>query len=127
MSDLFGDAAQALADQLRFRVSRQGVLASNIAHADTPGYRPAELKFEAVLEQAARLVRTDPRHLASAGSPGGEYELERGPRGTRPDGNGVDLDQELIKMSRNAGAYTDQASVLSRLIALRLTAVRGEP
>jgi flagellar basal-body rod protein FlgB len=127
VSDLLGDAAQALADQLRFRVARQAVLASNIAHADTPGYRASDLTFEAALEQAAGLARTDPRHLAPAGTPGGGYALERGPRGTRPDRNGVDLDQELIRMSRNAGSYSDQASLLARLIALRMAAVRGEP
>ena len=46
-----------------------------------------------------------------------------GPRGTRPDGNGVDLDQELVTAHRNASEYIDQANVLARLSTLVRTAI----
>ena len=43
--------------------------------------------------------------------------------GSRPDGNGVDLDQELVAAHRNAGAFIDQASVLARVSSLIRTAI----
>lgn len=117
-----------LEDALRFRLARQAALSGNIANADTPGYRRVDLEFETALGAAsARLDRTHPRHLGTGGSgSGANYRVVRGPRGTRPDGNGVELDSELIALNRNAGAFQDQATVLSRLLTLRRIAVTGE-
>ena len=124
MNELYGGAIPRLESAMRYRLFRQGALASNVANADTPGYRRVEVSFEAELEQAAgRLERTHDRHLGAGGS---EYRVSRGPRGTRPDGNGVDRDQEVIHLSRNAGAFQDAATVLTRIYALRRMASTGE-
>jgi flagellar basal-body rod protein FlgB len=103
------------------------VLAGNLVNADTPGYRRVDLHFDAALDAAAkRLNRTHPGHLSLGGGPhGADYRLEAGPRGTRPDGNGVDLDYELVQVSRNAGAFKDRAAVLGRILALRHMAISG--
>lgn len=119
-----GDAIPALEAALRFRVARQKTLAANVANADTPGYRRADVRFDAALEAAAaQPARTDPRHLGRDGGSG--YRVERGEPGTRPDGNGVELDQELIEVARNASAFAQQSSLLSRLIGLQRTAIQG--
>lgn len=121
MSELFGASIEALEGAMRFRADRQAVISGNVANADTPGYR----RFELVLQdEAAALTRTSPRHLGSDGSAGSR--LERGDYGERPDRNGVDLDHELIELSRNAGAFEQQAEVLSRLLSLRRIAATGE-
>jgi flagellar basal-body rod protein FlgB len=118
-------AIPTLEASLRFRIARQAVLAANVAHADTPGYRRHDLEFEGRLAAAAsRLERTHAAHLGASGAT--DYRLERGPRGTRPDGNGVELEQELVQLSRNAGSFQEQAAVLSRLLLLRRMAVTGE-
>ena len=54
------------------------------------------------------------------------YRIVRGPRGSRPDGNGVELDREVVELTRNAGQFRDQAAVLARLLALRRIAVTGD-
>jgi flagellar basal-body rod protein FlgB len=127
MSSIFGSPISTLAEAMRFRVARQAALASNVSNADTPGYRRVDLDFDALLGEAAtRLARTDPRHLGPGSDPANPYRLERGPRGTRPDGNGVDLHSELIELSRNAGAFRDQAEVLSRWFALHRIAFTDE-
>ena len=116
-------AMDLLQNAMRLRVEREGLLAANIANADTPGYRRRDLDFEGVLTSTrARLDRTHPGHLSTGGSVGGA-RIDLGPRGTRPDGNGVDLDQELVTAHRNAGAFIDQANVLARLSALVRTAI----
>ena len=113
---------------MRFRVARQAALASNVSNADTPGYRRVDLDFDAVLNKAAvRLTRTDHRHLGPDTNGADPYPIQRGPRGSRPDGNGVDLNHELIEFSRNAGAFRNQAEVLSRWLALHRIAITGEP
>jgi flagellar basal-body rod protein FlgB len=124
MADASGDVLAAVESAIRFRALRQSVLASNVANADTPGYRRVDVAFDAALERAG-LVRTDAAHLGGGdpGQPGVRRVVERGP--ARPDGNDVNPDRELILVSRNAGVFVQQAEVLSRLLALRRTAVTG--
>ncbi len=127
MNRLLAGAIPELEAAMRFRVARQGVLAANVSNADTPGYRRADLEFDRALDEAAgRLLRTHQNHLGvGAGTEGGNHRLTRGPFGTRPDRNGVDLDHELVLLSRNAGAFRDQAAVLNRLLALRRIGATG--
>jgi len=123
MNRLYGAAIPGLESAMRFRLARQGVLASNVTNADTPGYRRFDMTFQDALERASGLQSTHARHL-SGGSEG--YRVVRGPRGTRPDGNGVDRDQEVLHMVRNAGSFQDSATVLSRIYAMRRMAATGE-
>ncbi|MFQ5417865.1 MAG: flagellar basal body rod protein FlgB [Myxococcota bacterium] len=128
MDSLVGAAVPRLEAAMRFREARQGVLAANIANVDTPGYRRADLHFRDALSRAAvGLVRSHPRHLPHAASDDQRYRVQVGPRGTRPDGNGVDMDREIIEISRNAGAFTEQAEVLARFFAMARMAVTGDP
>ena len=123
MSDLLGGAIPHLEEAMRFRMKRQGALAANVVNADTPRYRRVD--FEPVLAEAgARLLRTHPRHISAGGDSG--YRVVRGPRGSRPDGNGVELDREVIELTRNAGAFREQAAVLTRLLVLRRIAATSE-
>jgi flagellar basal-body rod protein FlgB len=115
-----------LESALRFRKLRSAALAANVTNADTPGYRRVDVKFAPALEAAASaLARTDPRHLGGAGNDG--VQIVEGPRGLRPDGNGVDRDQELLVLTRNAGEFQNQADVLGRILTLRRIAATGEP
>jgi flagellar basal-body rod protein FlgB len=125
MDRVLGGPIERIVDAMRFRVARQGALAANLVNADTPGYRRVDVEFQDVLQRVAGdMTRTDARHLSSSGTDG--TRLVRGPLGTRPDGNGVDRDQEVLELSRNAGAFQDQASILARVIALRRIAATGE-
>lgn len=124
---LITDAARDLESSLRFREARQVVLAANVANADTPGYRPADIEFDALLgDEQVRLARTHATHLPVGGAAGTDYRLTLGPRGEGPDRNGVNLEQELVRMSRNAGAYQDHADILSRMLGLVKSAISGE-
>lgn len=126
MSLLFGATFDAVESAMRFRLARQGVLSGNVANADTPGYRRFELELRDEVADI-ELARTSGRHLSAGGDAStSSYRLDRGDYGRRPDGNGVDLDNELLQLSRNAGAFQQQAEVLSRLLAIRRVAVTGE-
>lgn len=121
----FGPAAMgALEVAMRFRKAREAVIASNVAHADTPGYRRRDLSFEGIFDDAkSGMVRTHADHLPTRPADPENARVEVGPVGTRPDGNGIDLDQELVHAHRNASAYIDQANVLARLSTLVRTAI----
>lgn len=121
----FGPAAiDELQQAMRFRLARETVIAGNIANADTPNYRRRELSFEGLLTGDSRdLERTHARHLPVAAGDPDHARVEIGLRGSRPDGNGVDLDEEIIQAQRNAGAFIDQANVLARLSTLVRTAI----
>jgi len=114
---------------MRFREARGAVLAGNLANADTPGYRRRDLTFVEALEAAAtELAGSDPAHIGTptGPDPAQRHRLEVGPRGERVDGNGVNLDEEAITFSRNAGAFTKQASILSRVESLTKLAITGQ-
>jgi flagellar basal-body rod protein FlgB len=89
-----------LADKrLAWADQRQALLAQNIANADTPGWRPRDLKpFDSLLTgTGVALAQTDPMHLAgTSATAAGLVELG-GERA--PDGNGVALDKELSKVA----------------------------
>ena len=124
MERLLATPITELEGAMRFRLKRQAVLASNLAHADTPGYRRVDIvPFRDALERATEMRRSDPGHL-SAGGDG--VRVVRGPRGSRPDGSGVDRDRETLEVSRNAGAFTKQANILARLFVLARIAATGE-
>ena len=64
---------KALAASLNLRQMRQEVIASNIANADTPGYKAKRLDFEEALQRAIDIDRTqtlktgDPQHYNVGG------------------------------------------------------------
>ena len=125
MEKLLGPAFSPLEQQMHFRVARQGVLAANLANADTPGYRRAELKFDERLAAAeVAMSRNHAGHVPLAGPPAG-YRVEIGPKGDRPDGNGVQLDRELVEANRNAGAFMDFAGIMSRIVSMRRLVIAG--
>lgn len=114
------DVLATIENAMRYRVARQGVLAMNIANAETPGYRRGDLVFD---EKLAAAERARGRGEGRERVIGTRYEIDDGP--ARPDGNNVIPDREAVLLARNAGAFVQQAEVLSRLLALRRTAITG--
>src|SRR3954467_15957499 len=90
-------APVALAERrLAWLDARQRVLAQNIAHADTPGYRPRDLPDFARLVQRqggqpVGLARTDAQHLVAARDPRARVDRQATER--TPNGNAVSLDR----------------------------------
>ncbi len=127
MDLIHGASMTALEDALRFREARGAVLASNVVNADTPGYRRREMHFVEAMDQAvATLAQTHSGHLGDSSSdPTGRHRVEVGPKGTRPDGNGVNLDEEVVRVHRNTGKFTSQAGIMARIASLTRTAITG--
>jgi flagellar basal-body rod protein FlgB len=121
------DAAivQALRQQMTVAAARQMVAASNLANASTPGYRAREVDFSAALDRhvadGVQLVSTQPGHLTAPGaaSPGGAAsviktrEAADADATARRDGNSVQLDRELLSMTRAAGDFAQAQTALA--------------
>lgn len=119
MSTIFG-AIHPLQAALDYHLERHTVLASNIAHVDTPGYRPSDLAraehagFGSVLGVA--MAKTDGAHLtgpeASVASLQGRIFKDLS-GGAGNDGNYVSLDREASKVAANQLRYDTVAAIVS--------------
>ena len=100
---------------LQLRARRQGVLAANLANADTPNYKARDLDFASALKGAIGgsggalpLARTSSRHLASAAASaaaGGGAMKYRAALQPSLDGNTVDPNVERAHFAENAMHY----------------------
>lgn len=123
---LFDRTIGLLGKVLDLRHKQQELIASNIANAETPGYTPVRLSFEEDLSKAlenrtATPRQTDPRHIAITAT---NLETVQGHIERRPDkevsvdGNGVDLDKQLINQSQNQLLYETAAQILNKKLAM---------
>lgn len=123
---------QMLDAKLAYAAQRQNVLAQNIANANSPGYRALDVKapdFKAIMlgettNTPAGLAMTNPKHLNSQGVEAKEnaatevtsYELS-------PDGNGVDLEEQMLKAGKNSTEANITLSLYSKQLAMLRLAV----
>ncbi len=87
--------------RLQWAASRQTVLASNIANANTPAYQARDVEtFQAMLAGQGTLapVRTQAAHLSGT-LPTGVSLITAPPVARAIDGNTVTLDQQLTKVA----------------------------
>jgi flagellar basal-body rod protein FlgB len=118
MIDLFANLA-ALNRSLDYHLARQGLLSSNVANAETPGYQPLDLRFDSYLARAGELKVTDPGHLGPSAANHFEMSVFADPA-TAPgnDGNTVSMEREMGKLSANSIRYRAATEMLSRRIGL---------
>ena len=118
-SILFDPIMQGLAQALTLHQRRHEVLASNLANVETPRYRARELDFAATLRDAF-----EARGTADEAAPGPQV-IEDTSAPPRADGNTVDLDLQMAKLSANGGRYVALAKLLGHRIALLRQAIEG--
>jgi flagellar basal-body rod protein FlgB len=105
-------------------VLRQEAIASNLANLETPGYRRVDVNpsFQTELRQA--LAGKDSGALA-----GIQPQLQVDPTAVArtPDGNTVELEDELLRLNQNGIAHALEAQLITgSLVRLRL-AITGRP
>lgn len=119
---LFDAATSLLRQAMDLRQTNQEIIASNIANAETPGYAPAVLDFEKSLQSAvngsaARMMTTDSGHLP--GSFGGKTHISRDrSKAHIGDGNGVNLDQEMVNLAQNQILFEVATQSINKKFAL---------
>ncbi|XZG71464.1 flagellar basal body rod protein FlgB [Chitinibacteraceae bacterium HSL-7] len=119
---------------LKLRSERQGVIASNIANADTPGFKARDFQFTAAFESAlagkaaGSLASTDARHLQpkAANDLFAPELMYRNPQQSSIDGNTVEIDTELREFSDNALRYQAAVTFMQRRIEGLKGALTGQ-
>ncbi len=125
-----------LKSKMNWHEQRQTLLAQNVANADTPGYKGHDLAAFKVEQASGRgqvlppigMARTSSAHIQGTvmadarsnfgGENGGGWEIT-------PEGNGVVLEEQMIKVTGNAGDYQVASLLYSRSLGILKTAIRG--
>ena len=118
---------QALTASLKFRQLRQELHASNIANAETPGYKTKKLDFEEALARALdvddqlAMKSSDSRHFDVGGGSFNNlqpevYEDSNGI--VSLDGNNVDRDAEMAEMAENKVMYDATVQLINKKLGL---------
>jgi flagellar basal-body rod protein FlgB len=125
--NVFGIHEQALL----LHGQRLGVLANNIANADTPNFKARDIDFASVLsgtgaETALPVTVTDAAHLGAVdgGLPSAEL-LYRNPYQASLDGNTVEMPVEQAAFSENNVRYQASLQFVNNQISLLQFAIAG--
>lgn len=130
---------EAMGQKMGWLSKRQRVLSNNIANANTPDFAPSDLKelnFQKLVDSTGgtsgvkpvSLARTNATHLDITGMKAGQLpdsqEMEEVYE-TSPDGNGVNLEEQMIKSSQAAGDYQMVSNLYSRHVRILNAAMQG--
>ena len=116
---LFDTTQLGLERALSGAAARQTALASNIANANTPGYKPRDVDFHSALQAA--FSSDDP----SKAVPSAGFAETTQTDVMRPDGSGIDVDVESAKMAQNGLEYQALTQVLRGRIEILQSAIGG--
>lgn len=122
-----------LRNRMQWHQARQALLAENVANADMPGFHPRDLAEPSAASARLAapvgttiggdgLARTAPAHIGTSASAGPEADPRRF-KGfeVRPSGNGVNLEEEMMKAGDNQADYQLVASLYQKsLDALKI-------
>ena len=116
MNDISDGAIMAaLGRQMTAAVAKQVVAAGNLANIDTPGYRTREVSFGDLLEgevQKLGLSVTSTNQMPGVASNATQANEAEGLE-SRRDGNNVQLDRELMTMTRASADFSAAQAALS--------------
>lgn len=116
---------------LMIRSRRAGILAANLANADTPNYKARDIDFKQALQQAAggqlSLEKSHASHMdIPTSSPNGGELLYRIPQQSSLDGNTVDVNKEQAEFGENAVRYQTTLRFLGGKFKGMIGALKGE-
>ncbi|MDH4165720.1 MAG: flagellar basal body rod protein FlgB [Gammaproteobacteria bacterium] len=123
---IFGIHGYALA----LRSQRMQVLASNLANADTPGFKARDLDFQELLSGEGSsplpLSVSHAVHIAAGDEGGlGATAKYRVPLQPSLDGNTVDAQMDQARFAENALSYQVSLTFVSSRLGSLLTAITG--
>lgn len=129
-----------LSEKMEYLTQRQGVIAQNIAQANTPNYKPKDIiSFDEVLQKTHmsnggssvsanggfQLATTNPKHVS--GNVGGSGLFKTAKQTdvyeVKPSGNAVVLEQQLSQMSDTTAQYQMMTSLYKKTLGLIKTAL----
>ncbi len=108
---------------LDLSLTKQAAISSNIANVNTPNYKARKVNFEDELKKALSdgngeisLKTTNNKHISAGGKVANvSPEVEISSEPARPDGNNVDLEKEMVDLTKNNIKYNLGVQVITKL------------
>ena len=119
---LFDPTLDGLARSLTIHQRRHEVLAANVANVETPHYHARDVDFAGALRRA---FETQTPEGSDETPPPALPSIEDTSLPARADGNTVDIDFEMAKLTANGTDYMALARILGRRVALLRQAIEG--
>lgn len=123
----------ALRTKMQWHQERQRVLAENVSNANTPNFRPTDLVEPKFDNKGANvgggmgslgMMRTSATHISAiGGAPSFRGDGGRSGFLTKPAGNAVNLEDQMLKVSANQMDYAAATSLYTRSLGLLKTAI----
>lgn len=121
IEQLFSSANyQASKQLLDVAARRHEALATNIANVETPGYKRVDFPKEFAHELASRIRARDAQSITIP-----KLVADTTTSSIRKDGNNVDVDKEMMTLSRNAAEFDTLAEMVSGSIKQLRLAITG--
>lgn len=118
--DVFG-GLRGIDAVLDYHLTRHSVLLSNLANSETPGYRPQDIVFTEVLEEASMPAPTHPDHIPIHGGDAAVHAydiVESDDVQTGGDENGVRMERAMAEVAANRLRYDAAVEIAQRRMAL---------
>lgn len=135
MKSVFDTTTDALAASINFRSLRHNVTASNLANAETPGYKAKVMDFEDALARAidleginaANKAGPDEFAMGTGSISRAKADIYDNPEGNvTNDGNTVDLEKEMATLQENSILYKAALQLINKKLgALKYAATDG--
>ncbi|MCP4748706.1 MAG: flagellar basal body rod protein FlgB [Desulfobacteraceae bacterium] len=133
---LFDKTITLASNSLNLRARRHELILSNIANADTPGYKSFDLMVDQALKAKPgenhapiAVARTHGAHLCAKSGPGLNYRNfvyeTPGLDQLRGDGNTVDMERQMSSLTENQIMYKACAQILSKKFQGLVNAIKG--
>ncbi len=104
-------------------VLRHEAIATNIANAETPGFRRLDLAPDFATQLKAQVAAGNFAEHSDSIKP--QLAEDQTARSVRPDGNSVELERVLLAMDRNAVEYDYLTEVVSNNLKQLKLAITG--
>lgn len=115
----------ALNTGMNLRLMNQNVISSNIANADTPGYKAKRLEFEDALRQTLnvddqlKLTGDNEGHIVIRSTDAVSPGIKEDDNGVESlDGNTVNRGEEMAKMLENQQLFEASAEMLKKKLGM---------
>ena len=121
-----------LRTKMQWHQERQRVLSENVSNSDTPNFKPRDLvapKFNSAGANVGgsmgslAMMQPSPGHIAPSGAPDSFEQNRKMAFETRPAGNAVNLEDEMMKVANNQMDYQAATTLYTRSLGLIKTAV----
>ena len=125
-------ALSMLRTKMQWHQERQRVLSENVSNSDSPNFKPRDLvepKFDSTGASASgaagslAMARTSQGHVSATGAEPTFDQNRRIGFQTRPAGNAVNLEDQMLKVSANQMDYAAVTSLYSKSLHLLKVAI----